>query len=202
MMDRRLYRLICVFLLLFLAGRSYGSPIGTRKTGRSSVFSLFNLKEKSRFWSENVMHSDFNDLESANNGKMGVLNYTKAGNIANYLKLLEVDSMHLPVPVNFIFIGFEGKGNHEFKLHPEELERWFTKIDHIFGHTRVPHIGEVLTPFYKISIDKVQRHHLPIVSHINYNVSVHAIQMSEKVTSVFDNAINVLARRDDVSGNR
>lgn len=201
-MDRRLYRLICVFLLLFLAGRSYGSPIGTRKTGRSSVFSLFNLKEKSRFWSENVMHSDFNDLESANNGKMGVLNYTKAGNIANYLKLLEVDSMHLPVPVNFIFIGFEGKGNHEFKLHPEELERWFTKIDHIFGHTRVPHIGEVLTPFYKISIDKVQRHHLPIVSHINYNVSVHAIQMSEKVTSVFDNAINVLARRDDVSGNR
>ncbi|CBI38951.3 unnamed protein product, partial [Vitis vinifera] len=201
-MDRSLYRLICVFLLLFLAGRSYGSPIGTRKTGRSSVFSLFNLKEKSRFWSENVMHSDFNDLESANNGKMGVLNYTEAGNIANYLKLLEVDSIHLPVPVNFIFIGFEGKGNHEFKLHPEELERWFTKIDHIFGHTRVPHIGEVLTPFYKISIDKVQRHHLPIVSHINYNVSVHAIQMSEKVTSVFDNAINVLARRDDVSGNR
>ncbi|KAJ9692983.1 hypothetical protein PVL29_011900 [Vitis rotundifolia] len=202
MMDRRLYSLICVFLLLFLAGRSYGSPIGTRKTGRSSVFSLFNLKEKSRFWSEDVMHSDFNDLESANNGKMGVLNYTKAGNIANYLKLLEVDSMHLPVPVNFIFIGFEGKGNHEFKLHPEELERWFTKIDHIFGHSRVPHIGEVLTPFYKISIDKVQRHHLPVVSHINYNVSVHAIQMSEKVTSVFEKAINVLARRDDVSGNR
>ena len=56
----------------------------------------------------------------------------------------------------------------EFKLHPEELERWFTKIDHIFGHTRVPHIGEVLTPFYKISIDKMQRHHLPLVSHINY----------------------------------
>jgi len=56
----------------------------------------------------------------------------------------------------------------EFKLHPEELERWFTKIDHIFEHTRVPQIGEVLTPFYKISVDKVQHHHLPIVSHINY----------------------------------
>ena len=35
-----------------------------------------------------------------------------AGNIANYLKLLEVESLYLPVPVNFIFIGFEGKGNH------------------------------------------------------------------------------------------
>lgn len=33
------------------------------------------------------------------------------GNIANYLKLLQVDSMYLPVPVNFIFVGFEGKGN-------------------------------------------------------------------------------------------
>ena len=56
----------------------------------------------------------------------------------------------------------------EFKLHAEELERWFTKIDHIFEHTRIPKIGEVLAPFYKISIDRQQHHHLPLVSHINY----------------------------------
>ena len=56
----------------------------------------------------------------------------------------------------------------DFKLHPEELERWFTKIDHIFEHTRIPKIGAVLSPFYKISVDKGQRHHLPIVSNINY----------------------------------
>jgi hypothetical protein len=55
-----------------------------------------------------------------------------------------------------------------FKLHSEEIERWFTKIDHIFEHTRVPKIGEVLTPFYKIYVDKEQHHHLPLVSHINY----------------------------------
>ncbi|XP_030942951.1 uncharacterized protein LOC115967932 isoform X2 [Quercus lobata] len=110
--------------------------------------------------------------------------------------------MYLPVPVNFIFVGFEGKGNQDFKLHPEELERWFTKIDHIFEHTRIPKIGAVLSPFYKISVDKGQRHHLPIVSSINYNFSVHAIQMGEKVTSIFEHAINVFGRRDDVSGNR
>lgn len=34
-----------------------------------------------------------------------------SGNIASFLKILEVESMYLPVPVNFIFIGFEGKGN-------------------------------------------------------------------------------------------
>ncbi|KAH7572476.1 hypothetical protein JRO89_XS04G0262200 [Xanthoceras sorbifolium] len=191
----------CVLLLLLVSG-SNGSPSGTRKSGRSSVFSLFNLKEKSRFWSESVIRSDFDDLESSSPGKMGALNFTRAGNIASYLKLLEVDSMYLPIPVNFIFIGFEGKGNQDFKLHPDELERWFMKIDHIFEHTRIPQIGEVLTPFYKISVDKMQRHHLPIVSHINYNFSVHAIQMGEKVTSIFEHAIKVLARKDDVSINR
>ncbi|XP_022731746.1 uncharacterized protein LOC111286183 isoform X2 [Durio zibethinus] len=191
--------LVCMMLLLIA-----NATVGGRKSGKSSsssVFSLFNLKEKSRFWSEAVIRGDFDDLETSS-PKMGVYNYTKAGNIANYLNLMEVDSMYLPVPVNFIFIGFEGKGNHEFKLHREELERWFTKIDHIFAHTRVPQIGELLTPFYKISIDKMQHHHLPIISHINYNFSVHAIQMGEKVTSVFERAINVFARRDDVSGDR
>lgn len=193
--------IICT-LLLFLAARSDGAPFGAHKSGRSSVFSLFNLKEKSRFWSEAVIRGDFDDLETSSPGKMGAFNYTQAGNLANYLKLLEVDSMYLPVPVNFIFIGFEGKGNQEFKLHPDELERWFTKIDHIIEHTRVPHIGEVLTPFYKISIEKEQRHNLPLISHINYNFSVHAIQMGEKVTSIFEHAINVFARKDDISGNR
>ncbi|EYU28279.1 hypothetical protein MIMGU_mgv1a001303mg [Erythranthe guttata] len=179
---------------------SNGAPFGNRKSGKSpSVFSLFNLKEKSRFWSESVIRSGYDDLESSNAGKFDVINYTKAGNIANHLKLLEVDSLYLPVPVNFIFIGFEGSGNKEFKLNAEELERWFTKIDHIFEHTRIPKIGEILTPFYKISIDQERRHHLPMISHINYNFSVHAIQMSEKVTSIFERAINVLGRKDDVS---
>ncbi|OVA19335.1 hypothetical protein BVC80_521g148 [Macleaya cordata] len=207
MMDRRskyllLLLLIGVFFLCLAVG-SHGSSLGSRKTGRSSVFSLFNLKEKSKFWNEAVIRSDFDDLESSSPGKMGVLNYTKAGSIASYMKLLEVDSMYIPVPVNFIFIGFEGKGNQEFKLGPEELERWFTKIDHVFEHTRIPHIGEALSPFYKIIIDKSRRHHqLPTISHINYNFSVHAVQMGEKVTSVFEHAIKVLSRKDNVSDTR
>ncbi|KAH6821421.1 transmembrane protein [Perilla frutescens var. hirtella] len=190
--------------LLLLEDSSNGAPFGNRKSGKpsSSVFSLFNLKEKSRVWTESVMRTDFDDLESSNPSKFDAINFTKAGNIANFLKLLEVDSMYLPVPVNFVFIGFEGNGNQEFKLNPEELERWFTKIDHIFEHTRIPKIGEILTPFYKINIDREQLHHLPLISHINYNFSVHAIQMGEKVTSIFERAIDVLGRRDDVSNIR
>lgn len=191
--------IISSLLLLLTAKSAVGSPSITRKRSKSSsVFSLFNLKEKSRFWSESVIRGDFDDLESPSPGKTSFANFTNAGNVANYLKLLPVDSIYLPVPVNFIFIGFDGKGNQEFKLHPEEIERWFTKIDHVFEHTRVPKIGETLTPFYKISVDKEQSHHLPLVSHINYNFSVHAIQMGEKVTSIFEKAISVLARKDDV----
>jgi len=55
----------------------------------------------------------------------------------------------------------------EFKLLPEEIERWFTKIDHIFEHTRIRN-EEVLTPVFKTSSDKMRWHQLPVVSHINY----------------------------------
>ncbi|EXB58679.1 hypothetical protein L484_003935 [Morus notabilis] len=200
----RLLSFLCLFSLLLSQPRSLdGSPAGTPKSSSSSVFSLFNLKDKSRFWTESVIRTDFDDLQSSTPAKTSLLNYTKAGNIANYLNLLEVDSMYLPIPVNFIFIGFEGKGNLEFKLESKELERWFTKIDHIFEHARVPQNREGFDSFYKISSDKDQRHHhLPIVSHINYNFSVHAILMGEKVTSIFERALNVVARDDDVSGNR
>ncbi|XP_013722237.1 uncharacterized protein LOC106426071 isoform X2 [Brassica napus] len=185
---------ICVAAILFLPSLSYGAP-----RGKSSVFSLFNLKEKSRFWSESVFRSEFDDLESSAHSNSGVVNYTKAGTIASYLELMEVDAVYLPVPVNFIFIGFDGKGNQDFKLLPEELERWFSKLDHVFEHTRVPHTKEVPNPFYKTNIEKELRHHLPIISRLNYNFSVHAIQMGEKVTQVIERAINVLARKDDVS---
>ncbi|GER36129.1 DNA-directed RNA polymerase subunit D [Striga asiatica] len=201
MFGPRVHRLLALILLfvLLLGDRANGS----RKSRKaSSVFSLFNLKEKSRFWSESVMRSGFDDLESSKPDKHDAINYTKAGNIASYLKLLEVESMYLPVPVNFIFIGFEGNGNREFKLNAEEIERWFTKIDHIFEHTRTPKIGESLTPFYKTSVDREERHHLPVISHINYNFSVHAVQMGEKVTSIFERAIDVFGRWDDVSHSR
>nr|KJB21976.1 hypothetical protein B456_004G024200 [Gossypium raimondii] len=192
--------LLLVSMILLLV--SIGTVESRRSAKSSSVFSLFNLKEKSKFWSEAVIRGDFDDFEASSPSKTGVYNYTKAGNIANYLNLMEVDSMYLPVPVNFIFMGFDGKGNQEFTLRPEELERWFTKIDHVFAHTRIPQIGELITAVERVIIDKKQHHHFPVISHVNYNFSVHAIQMGEKVTTVFERAINVLARKDDVSGDR
>ncbi|KQJ99438.1 uncharacterized protein LOC100835558 isoform X1 [Brachypodium distachyon] len=177
----------------------------TRKIGRtaaSSVFSLFNLKPQSKFWTESIMRTEFDDLKgstSRDSSNKALLNFTRAGNVANYMSLAEVDSIYLSIPVNFIFIGFDGKGGHEFKLAPEELERWFSKIDHIFEHTRIPPVGEVLTPFYKTSVKKLKQYDLPLVSHVNHNFSVHAIHMGEDVMSVFEHAIKVLSRREDLT---
>lgn len=203
MNSPKLSRLTIIFstliLLVISPATIDGSPSHRKRRSMSSVFSLFNLKQNSKFWTDSVIHSDFDDLESSSPGRSGALNYSKSGNIANYLKLQEVDSVFFPVPLNFIFIGFEGRGNQEFRLQPEEIERWFTQIDHYFEHTRFQPVEEVLNPFHKIIVDKGS-HHFPTISHINYNFSVHAIHMNEKVTSVLERAIAVLSRKDDVSG--
>ncbi|KAI4379706.1 hypothetical protein MLD38_005968 [Melastoma candidum] len=200
--DLRTPRRAAVFaaFFLFLVVGTLGSPIKNRKSGGSSAFSLFNLKEKSRFWSDSVLLGrNFDDLKAFSPGKWAAYNYSKAANIANYLELLEVEFLYVPMPVNFIFIGFEGKGNEEFNLYAEELERWFAHIDHVFAHTRVPQLAEVQTPFYKAIMNKVEQNHLPLVSHVKYNLSVHAVLTDEKVSSVFEHAINALAHKDDVS---
>ncbi|OEL22991.1 hypothetical protein BAE44_0015990 [Dichanthelium oligosanthes] len=124
-----------------------------------------------------------------------MLNFTRAGNIANYMSLAEVDSIYLPIPVNFIFIGFDGKGAHG-KIYA------ITYVYGWFAHTKIPPVGEVLTPFYKTSVKKLQQYELPLVSHVNHNFSVHAIHMGEDVLSVFEHAIKVLSRREDLADSR
>lgn len=39
------------------------------------------------------------------------IGHSRTGTIAAYLKMSQVDAIYLPIPINFIFIGFEGKGN-------------------------------------------------------------------------------------------
>uniref|UniRef100_A0A0E0CK90 Uncharacterized protein n=1 Tax=Oryza meridionalis TaxID=40149 RepID=A0A0E0CK90_9ORYZ len=176
------FPLVLLLLALVPSLEAAESTPGTRTRkigGAASVFSLFNLKPQNKFWSESVIRTEFDDLEgstSRDSSKKALLNFTRA--------------------------GFDGKGGHEFKLGPEELERWFTKIDHIFEQTRIPPVGEVLTPFYKTSVKKLKQYDLPLISHINHNFSVHAVHMGEDVMSVFQHAIKVLSRREDITDSR
>uniref|UniRef100_A0A0D9VFU6 DUF7906 domain-containing protein n=1 Tax=Leersia perrieri TaxID=77586 RepID=A0A0D9VFU6_9ORYZ len=195
------FPLVLLLLALVPSPEAAESTPGTRTRkiggGAASVFSLFNLKPESKFWSESVIRTEFDDLEgsaSRDNSKKALLNFTRAGNIANYMSLAEVDSIYLSIPVNFIFIGFDGKGGHEFKLGPEELERWFTKIDHIFEQTRIPPVGEVLTPFYKTSVKKLKQYDLPLISHINHKEATEALWQvdSDQMEHLFSTLVDHL----------
>ena len=61
--------LACTFVLTsfmcsyqLLAARPFASSSGNRKSRKSSVFSLFNLKDKSKFWSETVIRGGMSNL--------------------------------------------------------------------------------------------------------------------------------------------
>lgn len=84
----------------------------------------------------------------------------------------------------------------EFKLLPEEIERWFTKIDHIFEHTRIRH-EEVLTAFDKTSVDKMQRRPFHVASHINYkyDLLVKPINKIQAIISFYFNMFFLLKTR-------
>ncbi|CAM6088218.1 unnamed protein product [Calypogeia fissa] len=169
--------------------------------GKTSGGLLSNVKE---LWSEKVLGRVFDDLkvDQRTSGKDGLLNFTRAVTLGSYLKLSFIDAIYLPVPINFIFIGFDGEGNKEFKLGEEELQRWFTNIDHILEHTRVPQLGEELTPFYRAKGSGENKHHLPLVSYTHFNYSVHGIELNSRTTAVFERAIKLLARKEDPVGTK
>ncbi|MCO5572255.1 hypothetical protein L7F22_026008, partial [Adiantum nelumboides] len=51
-----------------------------KRSSKSPILSLFNLKGRSKFWNEKVMHAEFEDLERPDVGssKAALTNYTMA----------------------------------------------------------------------------------------------------------------------------
>ncbi|KAK9097625.1 hypothetical protein Sjap_023122 [Stephania japonica] len=176
----------------------------TDSKGRSgSSFLLLPAKEHE--WIECVIEEHVEEWERWVGRFIQVSqdNATYCGCKAFCLSTLVYAQLFFKVLTYFVVIGYYGKFIGLVKTWSRRTGRWFTKIDHIFDHTRIPPIGETLSPFYKVIADnKAHYHHLPAVSHVNYNFSVHAIQMGEKVTSVFERAIKVLSRKDNVSDTR
>ena len=64
--------------------------------------------------------------------------YLRSGSLARYLGLDVVRSVHVPVPVNFVFVGFDGDGHLGLHLDHDDLARWFEHMDHVRPHVRVP----------------------------------------------------------------
>jgi len=98
-----------------------------------------------------------------------------------------VDKIHVPVPLNFILIGFNGDGNRGLSLAEDELQRWFHHMDFEEPHTRVPVDGYATDDDTK----------LPSVSYVHYNYSAHVVEVGNEVTKTFERALNLYRRPVD-----
>ena len=63
--------------------------------------------------------------------------YLANENLAKFLGLNQVDTLHMPVPLSIVFIGFQGDGNLQVDIKDTELVEWFSAIDHDLPHIRV-----------------------------------------------------------------
>lgn len=69
--------------------------------------------------------------------RMILQDYLNNTSLADYLGLHPIDALHMSMPLNLVFIGFQGDGNAKVDVTTEELTSWFAHIDHVLPHTRV-----------------------------------------------------------------
>lgn len=120
--------------------------------------------------------------------------FLSSPDVASYLGLSAVDALHLPIPVNVVFVGFGGEGNLKVKISPAELQSWFEHLDHIIPHTRVL-LSELSCreDGHCSGLDDTRRP-MPLPSYVHFNISCHAIKTSHEVLSKFERAIKLFSR--------
>ncbi|GIL57470.1 hypothetical protein Vafri_12700 [Volvox africanus] len=95
---------------------------------------LFHAGDDSLSWEHdeytrvrNLHSKDFNNVEE----------FMGSVNLAEYLGLTPVESIHLPVPLSVVMVGFNGDGNAGVNISISELNEWFSHLDHVLPHTRI-----------------------------------------------------------------
>ena len=132
--------------------------------------------------------------------------------MAAHLGLRPVDGLHLPTPVNFLFIGFARDGHRNVSLSEAELARWVDHMDHMLPHARLPGTppppvggggaaeAAAASAAGAAAADDAEEEEAPLFygeSYVSYNFSVHAVEFGPAVTAVFHRAVATLARPVD-----
>ena len=124
--------------------------------------------------------------------------FAEASDVASYLGLSSVEGIHLPIPVNVVLIGFDGDGKTNVRIRPEELHEWFSTLDHILPHTRVP-LSELTCKEDGMCLHfESVRKPKPLHSYVHYNVSVHAIEVTSELSLQFAKTLKALSRPDSL----
>eukprot|EP01133_Synstelium_polycarpum_P002454 gene2454-2790_t len=97
-------------------------------------------------------------------------------------------SVHVRIPVNFVFVGFGGEGNKGFALDEEALVAWFQHIEHEMPNVIVP-MGE---DYVTTGVNETPR------THIDYSFDIQVSKVDAAVTTLVEDAIFWHLRREAV----
>lgn len=192
----------CIILLLALVATPTGAAVkdafdkfeSSSKYVHSKAF--FEGGEDSLAWDSD----DLNEVRKLHEQKFDdEQTYMQSFHLADYLGMHMAEAVHMPVPLNLIFIGFSGDGNMDLNITKEDLITWFHHLDHILPHTRIS-LAELscledaghCSAFMKAEAPQ------PLRSYVHLNLSCHVVDLdSRPILLNFERAIAAFSRPVD-----
>mmetsp|Transcript_14116 Transcript_14116/g.36560 ORF Transcript_14116/g.36560 Transcript_14116/m.36560 type:complete len:1008 (+) Transcript_14116:343-3366(+) len=116
--------------------------------------------------------------------------------LATYLGLRPVESVHIPLPLNIIFVGFSGDGNYGVDFKAEEMADWFENLDHVVPHIYIPE-AELRCQEDGLCGGWHTPSRAAVASHVHYNLSCHTHELGAGVAEAFERALGLFSRPVD-----
>mmetsp|Transcript_32185 Transcript_32185/g.96098 ORF Transcript_32185/g.96098 Transcript_32185/m.96098 type:complete len:1123 (-) Transcript_32185:516-3884(-) len=184
---------LAVMLLLCILSEAYAGLLGGGKQAPGEQHGGESLFDQSLSWSDDELAHKARMYSAVVGSREEFL---AADNLAEYIGLSRVNAVHMPVPLNFVFVGFEGDGNLDISYTVEELQVWFGQLDHVLPHARIE-LAELDCSETGYCAGMVHGHYhqrpLPSYVHLNFSCQVVAIKR-RSVVAAFERAIHVFSR--------
>ncbi|KAG2435642.1 hypothetical protein HXX76_006844 [Chlamydomonas incerta] len=121
--------------------------------------------------------------------------------LAEYLGLHQIQSLHMPVPLNVVLVGFAGDGNGGVNVSQHELNEWFQHLDHVLPHTRIDRSELTCQEDGQCAgLVHGRFHPTPMPSHVHLNFTCNVVLVKRRnVVDAFERAIAAFSRPVDPS---
>lgn len=125
--------------------------------------------------------------------------FLNASNLAQYLGLAPIQSIHMPVPMTFVFVGFAADGNMGVNYTTEQLQAWFGHLDHVLPHHRIELADlSCVEDGHCTGLVHGQFKAKPVHSSVHLNLTCQVVLVKKRsVMAAFERAIHVFSRPVD-----